>query len=114
MGRHPTRPPKRTKVGVFSLSHRQSLAEPASQPPTPNKLCVGGWEVKEWRWDREKQGQETDKVKKRWNNAGQEVEVVRVVPITRRDEQLVQWLSVVRLADMHAVLWAMGGLNDMC
>ena len=34
--------------------------------------------------------------------------------ITRRDEQLVQWLSVVRLADIQAVRWAMGGLNDMC
>lgn len=38
-----------------SLSHRQSPAGPTSQPPAPNKLSTGDWEVEEWRWDREKQ-----------------------------------------------------------
>jgi len=67
--------------------------------------------VKEWRWDREKQKRRNNKSRTDSKQEKREVEVVRVVQITRRDEQLVQWLGVVRMADMHAVRWAMGGLN---
>lgn len=46
-----------------SLSHRQSPAGPASQPPALRKLLPGGWEVKEWRWDREEQKREEQETK---------------------------------------------------
>ena len=46
-----------------SLSHRQSPAGPASQPPTLRKLLTGGWEVKNWRWDREEQKREKQETK---------------------------------------------------
>lgn len=96
----------------FSLSPRQCLAEPASQPPAPNKLSTGGWEVKQWRGDREKQ--KKNKTKKQRQEAGEtECEVVEVVQITRRDEQLVEWLTVVRMADMRSIRWAMAGLNGV-
>lgn len=46
-----------------SLSHRQSPAGPASQPPALRKLLTGGWEVKNWRWDREEQKREEREIK---------------------------------------------------
>lgn len=46
-----------------SLSHRQSPAGPASQPPALRKLLPGGWEVKNWRWDREEQKGEEQEIK---------------------------------------------------
>ena len=46
-----------------SLSHRQSPAGPASQPPALRKLLTGGWEVKNWRWDREEQKKEEQEIK---------------------------------------------------
>ena len=46
-----------------SLSHRQSPAGPASQPPALRKLLTGGWEVKNWRWDREEQEREEQEIK---------------------------------------------------
>jgi hypothetical protein len=49
----------------FSQSNHQSPAGPASQPPTPNKLSMGGWEVKNWWWDREKQKREKTESKSR-------------------------------------------------
>lgn len=45
-----------------SLSHRQSPAGPASQPPALRKLLPGGWEVKNWRWDREEQKRKEQEV----------------------------------------------------
>ncbi|WP_158251806.1 hypothetical protein [Cryobacterium sp. M15] len=43
-------------AGSLSLSHRRPLAALASQPPTPIvPQCVGGWEVKGWWWDRERE-----------------------------------------------------------
>lgn len=67
--------------------------------------------MKEWRWDREKQKEKRNKNRKDKEQEKREVEVERVVQITRRDEELVQWLGVVRMADMDAIRWAMGGLN---
>ena len=32
-----------------------------------------------------------------------------MVQVTERDEALLAWLDVVRLADMDAVRWAVGG-----
>jgi hypothetical protein len=50
-------PPSGIGAGIgtarFSLSHRHCPAGLASQPHAPNKLCTWGWEVKQWRWDRE-------------------------------------------------------------
>lgn len=46
-----------------SLSHRQSPAGPASQPPALRKLLPGGWEVKNWRWDKEEQEREEQEIK---------------------------------------------------
>ena len=110
LGPHPSRGTKRGVTACFSLSHRHSLAGPASQPPAPNKLSTGGWEVKKWRWDREKQ--ETEKAKsKKDRSPKKEVEVVQVVQITRRDDAMLEWLGVVRMADMQAIQWALGGLS---
>ena len=39
--------PKGIAQTIFSLYHHLSRAEPASQPPAPNKLSTGGWEVEE-------------------------------------------------------------------
>ena len=111
LGPHPSRGTKRGVKACFSLSHRHFLAEPASQPPTPNKLSTGGWEVKKWRWDREKQQTRKAKSKKDRSPGKQEVEVVQVVQITRRDDAMLEWLGVVRMADMQAIQWALGGLS---
>ncbi len=32
--------------------------------------------------------------------------------LTRRDEQMIDWLSVVRVADMDGIRWALGGFGD--
>lgn len=65
---HPAvRPASRCSAGramaCSSLSHRQSPAGPASQPPALRKLLTGGWEVKNWRWDREEQIREKQEIK---------------------------------------------------
>ncbi|TFC79396.1 hypothetical protein E3O45_03705 [Cryobacterium sp. TMS1-20-1] len=53
---HRQRIGKRIGEGSLSLSHRHPLAALASQPPTPIvPQCVGGWEVKGWWWDRERE-----------------------------------------------------------
>ncbi len=36
-----------------------------------------------------------------------------MVQITRRDDEMLQWLGVVRMADMEAIEWALGALNDV-
>ena len=46
-----------------SLSHRQSPAGPASQPPALRKLLTGGWEVKNRRWDREERRRGEQEIK---------------------------------------------------
>jgi hypothetical protein len=53
----------RLAMPCSSLSHRQSPAGPASQPPALRKLLAGGWEVKNWRWDREEQKTEKQEIK---------------------------------------------------
>jgi len=113
--------PKGIVTPVFSLSHRHSPTGSASQPPPPNKLSTGGWEVKEWRWDREKtkakkiqkttNKSQKQKIKKRDRNTGEkEVGALEVVQLTRRDEAMLDWLSVVRMADQEAVRWALAAL----
>lgn len=34
-----------------------------------------------------------------------------MVQITRRDDAMLEWLGVVRMADMQAIQWALGGLS---
>lgn len=41
-----------------------------------------------------------------------EVEVDLLVQMTSRDEAMLAWLGVVRLADMEGVRWALAGLSD--
>lgn len=35
----------------------------------------------------------------------------RTVWMTRRDEQMLEWFSIVRVASMHSVRWVLGALN---
>jgi hypothetical protein len=35
-----------------------------------------------------------------------------MMQLTMRDELMLDWLSVVRMADMDAIRWALGGLRD--
>ena len=111
LGTHLSRVPKRVPKACFSLSHRHFLAGPASQPPAPNKLSTGGWEVKKWRWDRKKQETRKAKSKTDRTHGTQGVEVEVVVQITRRDDEMLEWLGTVRMADMEAIQWALGALN---
>jgi hypothetical protein len=71
--------------------------------------------VKEWRWNREeeKEKEEISKSRKDREQEKWEVEVVRVAQITRRDDEMLEWLAVVRMADMQAVQWALGALNGL-
>ena len=75
-------------------------------------MSTGGWDVKEWRWDREKQEEKKTKSRKDRKHDKQEAEVGEVVQITRRDEAMLDWLSVVRLADMDGIRWALAGLLE--
>src|SRR5450830_1186336 len=56
--------PKGIAKAVFALYHRPSRAEPASQPPPPNKLYEGGWEVEGEVVVKEKNVEEKTKEKK--------------------------------------------------
>lgn len=110
--RHLWRPGKRPGMACFSLSHRHCLAGPASQPPAPNKLSTGGWDVKQWRWDREKQKEENRKEQKNQKHEEREAEVEPVVQVTRRDDAMLGWLAVVKMADMEAIRWALAGIEE--
>jgi len=44
-------------VAGFSLISRHPRAARDSQPPPPNKLSAGGWELKGWRLIREGGGE---------------------------------------------------------
>lgn len=35
-----------------------------------------------------------------------------MMQLTRRDEQMLDWLGVVRMADIDGVRWALAGLKD--
>ncbi|MCU1410510.1 MAG: hypothetical protein JWR04_1217 [Rhodoglobus sp.] len=35
-----------------------------------------------------------------------------MMQLTRRDEQMIEWLSVVRMADIDAIRWALSGLKN--
>jgi len=35
-----------------------------------------------------------------------------MVQLTKRDEAMLDWLSVVRMADQEAVRWALAALTD--
>ena len=67
--------------------------------------------MKEWRWDREKQKRRNKKSRTDSKQKKRKVEVVRVVQITRRDDAMLEWLGVIRMADMNAIQWALGGLS---
>ena len=61
----------------------------------------------------EGQGKKKTKNKNKNKNSKrekQEVEVGTVVQITKRDDAMLEWLGVVRMADMEAIQWALGGL----
>jgi hypothetical protein len=56
-----------TGIGVAEkfLISRHPLATPAFQPPTPTRVCLGGWKVKEWRLIRKREEvQETKEMQK--------------------------------------------------
>jgi hypothetical protein len=36
----------------------------------------------------------------------------RMMQLTRRDEQMLDWLNVVRMADIDAIRWALAGLRN--
>ena len=108
--------PKGIAKAVFSLYHRLSRAELDSQPPPPNKLSEGGWELEGEVVVKEKNVEEKTKDKKQnrrskstvYRNSGAD----QMVQLTRRDEAMLDWLSVVRMADQEAVCWALAALPE--
>ncbi|WP_166805707.1 hypothetical protein [Cryobacterium ruanii] len=76
--------------GSLSLSHRRPLAALASQPPTPIvPQCVGGWEVKGWWWDREREEKGRRK-KQKYKNKKEKTEKKKIGRTRREDREEVK------------------------
>ena len=107
--------PKGIAEATFSLYFRLSRAEPDFQPPPPNKLSTGGWKL-EGEVEVKKKSKEKEEGKraqhKRQEHGDQERRADQMVQLTKRDEAMLDWLSVVRMADQEAVRWALAALPD--
>ena len=104
--------PKGIAEAVFSLYHRLSRGELDSQPPPPNKLCTGGWELE---GEVVVQGKNKKDKEQKLKNKSTAIRVSgadQMVQLTKRDEAMLDWLSVVRMADQEAVCWALAALPE--
>jgi len=103
--------PKGIAKAVFSLYHRLSRGELASQPPPPNKLSEGGWEVEGEVVVKEKNVEEKTKEKKQSRRSKSTAIRIsgadQMVQLTKRDEAMLDWLSVVRMAERSGSEWPM-------
>src|ERR1700712_5449167 len=91
---------KRIVCASFSLISCLPLAGPAFQPPPPNRLWEGGWRVRAGSRSRTKN--------KANGPLGSELRMMR---LTDRDQAMLDWLTVVRIADLEAVRWALAALG---
>ena len=112
--------PKGIAQTIFSPYHHLSRAEPASQPPAPNKLSTGGWEVEEEVVVQGKIIKKKSKNKKQIQKQNGrsasamcgDSEADLMVQLTTRNEAMLDWLSVVRMADQESIRWALAALPE--
>jgi hypothetical protein len=76
-----------------------------------------GWEVKQQRWDRDKEKRNRRRETRDKFEAGRaprkrDEGTDEVVLVTARDEQMIEWLKVVRVTDMESIRFALAAFAD--